>query len=328
MPPVNVIATDEAGYGPNLGPLVIGATCWETPHANFDFGRAFADLVFDSKAALNRSEKAEGRPGLMVADSKNVYSSGRIELLERGVLAFLFAVHDRVPETAIEFTEMVGIDPKLFREAACFESFNFLLPLAANRADVHQLGEQIRSRLKQSHATLEDLLIESVFPQRFNLGLQQHGNKASLLTHHSLDLIAQTIARTKPVNGETLYDIRCDKHGGRNRYAEPIRRQFGDASVVALRQSRESSEYSFAAGRSSIQFAAKGESFFPIALASMVAKYTRELFMRQWNEFWQQHLPEIKPTKGYPLDAKRFKKDIASVQSQLGITDESIWRLK
>ncbi len=26
-----VIGTDEAGYGPNLGPLVISATLWETP---------------------------------------------------------------------------------------------------------------------------------------------------------------------------------------------------------------------------------------------------------------------------------------------------------
>ena len=26
-----LIGTDEAGYGPNLGPLVISATVWEAP---------------------------------------------------------------------------------------------------------------------------------------------------------------------------------------------------------------------------------------------------------------------------------------------------------
>jgi len=58
----------------------------------------------------------------------------------------------------------------------------------------------------------------------------------------------------------------------------------------------------------------------------MVSKYLREVFMMLWNQYWQIKIPGIKPTKGYPLDAKRFKADIAKVQKELGIDDHSIWR--
>ncbi|MFT7631390.1 MAG: hypothetical protein ACI87E_002428, partial [Mariniblastus sp.] len=46
------------------------------------------------------------------------------------------------------------------------------------------------------------------------------------------------------------------------------------------------------------------------------------------NEFWIEQIPGLKPTKGYPVDAKRFKAEIAKVQAKLGITDEAVWRKK
>jgi len=42
----HIIATDEAGYGPNLGPLAIGATRWETSDADFDFQNCLSEFVF------------------------------------------------------------------------------------------------------------------------------------------------------------------------------------------------------------------------------------------------------------------------------------------
>ena len=35
----------------------------------------------------------------------------------------------------------------------------------------------------------------------------------------------------------------------------------------------------------------------------MASKYLRELAMRPFNEFWSRHVPELKPTAGYPLNA-------------------------
>ena len=74
---------DEAGYGPNLGPLVIAATVWEVrgdPRGSTP-GGAFADVVssarFDSRA-------------VHVADSKAVHSSAAgIAAIERSATTIL-----------------------------------------------------------------------------------------------------------------------------------------------------------------------------------------------------------------------------------------------
>ena len=73
-------------------------------------------------------------------------------------------------------------------------------------------------------------------------------------------------------------------------------------------------------------FRTKAEEFLPVALASMVAKYTREVLMHQFNQFWASQVPGLKPTQGYPLDAKRFRDDIASSVETLQIPMHQLWR--
>jgi hypothetical protein len=75
-------------------------------------------------------------------------------------------------------------------------------------------------------------------------------------------------------------------------------------------------------------FQVNGERFMPTALASMTAKYLRELSMRAFNEFWRTHLPDIKPTAGYYRDAWRFKKEISAKQQELGIDEHMLWRAR
>jgi ribonuclease HII len=65
-----------------------------------------------------------------------------------------------------------------------------------------------------------------------------------------------------------------------------------------------------------------------VALASMLAKYLREVCMRQFNRFWAQHVPGLKPTAGYPGDAKRFYAEIRDTMLKLGLTAEQVWRKK
>jgi hypothetical protein len=73
-------------------------------------------------------------------------------------------------------------------------------------------------------------------------------------------------------------------------------------------------------------FRMNGERFLPTALASMTAKYLRELAMRAFNEFWCARLPDLRPTAGYPADSHRFRKAIAATQRELRIDDHVLWR--
>ena len=58
----------------------------------------------------------------------------------------------------------------------------------------------------------------------------------------------------------------------------------------------------------------------------MTAKYLRELSMRAFNAYWASHVPNLKPTAGYPVDARRFKREIAVAQKSLEIDDCLLWR--
>ena len=78
--------------------------------------------------------------------------------------------------------------------------------------------------------------------------------------------------------------------------------------------------------RTEIRFRTKGEAELPVALASMTAKYHRELAMRAFNDYWCRQVPGLKPTAGYPQDAGCFKAQIAKRQAELQIEDTDLWR--
>ena len=50
--------------------------------------------------------------------------------------------------------------------------------------------------------------------------------------------------------------------------------------------------------------------------------------MRAFNDYWCRQLPQLRPTAGYSQDARRFKKQIAALQTALGIDDRQLWRSK
>jgi len=64
----------------------------------------------------------------------------------------------------------------------------------------------------------------------------------------------------------------------------------------------------------------------PTALASMVAKYVRELSMDQLNGYFAERVPGLRPTAGYGLDAWRFLDDVATARAAEGVPDHVILR--
>ncbi len=99
----------------------------------------------------------------------------------------------------------------------------------------------------------------------------------------------------------------CDRQGGRAYYSDMLRRAFPEAMVTETHAGETQSRYEIAGvgedGRHRhmhVLFLVEGERHhLPVALASMLAKLTRESMMARFNRYWCGRLPELKPTAGY-----------------------------
>ena len=83
-----VVGIDEAGYGPNLGPLVQAAVALRLPDGDPSGWESLRPVV------RRCGEKADGR--LLIDDSKAVYTRHGLAALERGVQAALVLMESTV----------------------------------------------------------------------------------------------------------------------------------------------------------------------------------------------------------------------------------------
>ena len=308
-----LVGTDEAGYGPNLGPLTICGTMWKT--------RASEKACLYKQLRKSVSNvPADGK--LQIADSKAVHKTKSIANLEKNVLAVLRAIHGKTPNTWAELLEMLNIEPSRIKDV-CSPKGDPRLKVLSKTDEIDRLAEKFRCDCEKNNVELCKIDAVAVLPSRFNQLVDQLGNKAEVLS-------SETLAIVKRLCESTSEDIVvcCDKHGGRSKYAGMINQYLTNQFVRVDRESRQLSRYHWREHDRNIDmsFQAKGEFFLPTALSSMIAKYVREVSMQFLNEFWQEKKPGIAPTKGYPVDAKRFKAEIADVQRELGIADSQIWR--
>lgn len=310
-----VIGMDEAGYGPNLGPLVITTTVWQVPGnpRDTDFWREFEDVV-----------SQDGRSGssrLHIADSKQVYSPARgLKSLERSVLATLRLL-GHSPDSLRELCGVLSSTPSEdCLQEPWFAEQEVLIPHAVTADDFHEPAERWRECCADRGIELRAIRSDIVLTERFNDLTRRYDSKGVALSRSSLSLLRSV---WNPDDGEPTLVV-ADKHGGRNRYDQLLSEVLDDRLVMRLEEKRECSRYRI--GESEVRFQMKAESHFPVAISSMVCKYVRELGMIAFNHFWQQRVPNLKPTKGYPADARRFKDDIGTAQTSLGIADETLWR--
>lgn len=317
-----LIGTDEAGYGPNLGPLVVTATVWEVPA-----GLLRRNLYPTLNRTITDMSPAEGDPRVWIGDSKQLYKPGAgLARLERGVLAALAACSSRQPESWQQL--LLAVDPSGRSDARrlpWYERFDESIPIDVPVSEAVTAGEFLRDGLSQSDVSLRSVRSAIVYADRFNGLLASCGNKSSALSEVTLDLVADAITE---LSGPIL--VRCDKHGGRNKYGPLLQQRFPESLMLVRKESRAESRYETgtAVDRTEFRFTAKGDRHLPAALASMFSKYIREVAMRGFNTFWCDQLHELKPTAGYPLDARRFKQEITKVQSKLGISDQILWRAR
>jgi hypothetical protein len=316
-----LIGTDEAGYGPNLGPLVISASVWWVAEPTTDY-----DLYKRLRAVVCKSTPRGGPARrLAIADSKALYSPALgLGALERGVLAALGLI-DRCPGDWLDVWQMLDAASIAHLPTMPWHlNYDLRLPLAADLDDLARLVPKLRRGFETAGVRLVALESRAVFPERFNRSAAQFGNKSEALSKITLALVGDVLERcaSEPVA------IVCDKHGGRNYYGRLLQEQFPDPLVEVYCESNAQSIYRWGAPEERIEvcFRSGGEAFMPAALASMASKYLRELSMRAFNDFWCGRVRDLSPTAGYPLDARRFKAAIREEQSALGIDDRILWR--
>ena len=315
-----LIGTDEAGYGPNLGPLVISATVWEVPDKlnHKDLYKALGKCITDCREDSDR---------IWMADSKMLYKPGAgLAKLELGVLSALAATGQSFVECWRDvFTALVADREGDMKQLPWYVDFDESLPVDADSQLVDEASNRLMKGLDSKGIRIVQILSRAVFPRTFNESLREFENKSTVLSHQTIEMVAELI---DGLSGNVR--VLCDKHGARNRYAGLLQHHFPDGFVRVELESRKSSRYQWEAEDTQveIEFQAKADNILAAALASMTSKYVRELSMRAFNRFWCDRKSNLKPTAGYPMDARRFKKQISRVQAGLGISDQVMWRKK
>ena len=183
---------------------------------------------------------------------------------------------------------------------------------------------------------------------RLNGLIDGRRNKAGALFALASDLLAAALEQS----GGPLH-VTMDRHGGRRYYAGLLSGAFPLASVETVEESPEASRYLLHRGPphpitlppwggeggrrpgegeqrpASLALTVRDrcESWsLATALASMAAKYVRELAMEQLNEYFRVRVPGLRPTAGYGLDAWRFLEDVAAARAAAGVPDDLILR--
>jgi hypothetical protein len=311
---------DEAGYGPNLGPLVMTAVVAEGPDERVP------DLWADLAATVAR---AGGDPDrLWVDDSKVLLSGGKgRDRLEAACLAALAATGRAVPSSlggllgalAAGTLDEAELSPWL-------DADDWPVPCAGAAARL----ERALAAGGLAGAPWRLVAVRSVVvgPARFNAGLAAHASKARVHFGAFAALLADLWARAED-GVETV--VRADKHGGRHFYLEPLAAAFPDVWIDRGPEGPELSRYTLRGPRQRLTVSlvprADGADGL-VALASIVSKAVREYWMEVFNAHWTARLPELRPTAGYPGDAPRFRAAIEAACRARGLAPRLWWRDK
>lgn len=312
MSVVYFVGTDEAGYGPNLGPLVVSGTLWKWEVDSIPVSTASVLEQFNSVL-----EPVCCRAGAFpVFDSKKLYRSGHLAPLER---SFLLAMG------------LLGIEAASFHDllAVLAPSSDPLPPWEEGQEGEVSLPEPVDShaaaqKLSQRGVSLLAAQSRRIHPERFNLLLKSGYLKSDILGEATLGLASLLARRAQEENHRAPVFVLCDKLGGRNRYLTLLQRFFMDEWFTAIEEGSSLSRYQ--TGQLQIQFQVKGESNRPTALASIISKYLRERSMELFNRYWIKRYPNLAPTAGYPEDAKRFAAEIDP--NHFGVAMDQLWRDK
>jgi hypothetical protein len=315
------VGIDEAGYGPNLGPLVMTAVVAEGPDDREP------DVWGDLPATVDRAGGASDR--LWVDDSKKIYQGGKgRDRLDASTLATLAASGRDVPRTLGELLGVIGAGTLDEVELTPWlDSGDPKYPPLRSRSMAD--WSLARRPFDGANWRIVDVRSVVVGPRQFNIGLGATGSKA-LVHFASFAALLAHLRETTP-DGQDVA-IRGDKHGGRHFYSSLLEAAFPDVRVDRGLEGPALSRYELveASGRKlTLNLIPRADAADGlVALASIVSKAVREHWMDAFNAHWLARIPGLRPTAGYPVDAARFRLAIEPRCEARGLTPLDWWRSK
>lgn len=326
--PATVVAgIDEAGYGPLLGPLVVAAASY------------VLEPGADEAAVHGLVEDSESWDTLLpTADSKRLYhSGGSLARLELSALGHMLLARGELPGHVAAFLDgAVGCDPAEFEELPWYAGrlLDTPLPRVAEARLVEQRAAAHRDWLAERGARVGSLHIAPVPVPRFNRHATAAGTKAATLFAATSRLVEALVA----AHPDAPLVIHVDRQGGRIHYAEALSQAFPFVALTTQDESRERSVYSLDwPGRPPVRLEVSvkaDDRRAPVALASVLAKTTREVCMGVLNDWFVERAARrdadapLAPTAGYGRDAQRYLLEVDRLVLESGATRDMFVRCR
>ena len=311
------VGIDEAGYGPNLGPLVMTAVVAEGP------GAEPPDVWRDLAATVCRSGEDTRR--LWIDDSKRLYRAGEgLPRLEAASLAVLDAAGRPWPASVGGWFS--AFEAGTLEEVELTPWLEGLFPLVGPRAGTWAVVP--KGPLRGARWRITAVRSVVVGPARFNRELERSGSKARV----HFGAFARLLAWLWALAADGIETrVGSDKHGGRHYYLDLLYEAFPDAWIDRGSEGAELSRYTLRDRSRRLEL-----RLFPradaqdglVALASIVSKMLRERWMTVFNAYWTSRLAGLAPTAGYPGDAARFRAAIEPHCAARGLDPSVWWRAK